>query len=443
MSQKLWEQIPREIHLKGEDYTFITDDVANALFKLIEAKKKFKCIITSPPYYGARSYLEKDDPAKKFEIGTEDTPNEYVDKMISTIKLMWDVLSDDGILYFNVADVYDDRGSLMLIPQRLQVRMEDELGYIMRNTLIWRKPNPRPEGAQGRFPVSYEFVFYAVKSKKYKFYDQNIRVPLKSVTKKRYQYPVGGFSSAQGGVNSRNSTEYVDLSEDTGIAFGGHKYNKDNSNGLYSQKTWKPSKDGKTKIKDNFEISATAFYNKEYCPTCDVLRTKKEIWFECKKCQHRFNKVDPSELAKINGLDPNAKCDICDRSWKRHFSPNSRDRVKGINSTVIICGGKSVNIPRKMSGCPSCGHDKRMIICRVCNKEVHSHYAMFPEKLVEMLMVSATEEGDECLDPFSGFGTVISVATRLKRKATGIDINPLNTAMAYRRAESVLQKGDE
>jgi DNA modification methylase len=104
----------------------------------------------------------------------------------------------------------------------------------------------------------------------------------------------------------------------------------------------------------------------------------------------------------------------------------------------MICGGKSVSIPRKMKGCPKCGSKERMIICRVCNKEVHSHYAMFPERLVEMLMMSATKEGDEVLDPFSGFGTVISVAIKYNRRATGIDVNPLNTAMAFRRGEESL-----
>lgn len=46
--------------------------------KLLELPEKhFHCAITSPPYFGLRSYLPKDSPLKKLEIGREKTPAEF------------------------------------------------------------------------------------------------------------------------------------------------------------------------------------------------------------------------------------------------------------------------------------------------------------------------------------------------------------------------------
>ena len=51
-----------------------------------------------------------------------------------------------------------------------------------------------------------------------------------------------------------------------------------------------------------------------------------------------------------------------------------------------------------------------------------AHFAVFPEKLVEICILAATKEGDTVLDPFSGRGTVLTVAKRMFRQAIGIDL---------------------
>src|SRR3990167_4152768 len=52
----------------------------------------------------------------------------------------------------------------------------------------------------------------------------------------------------------------------------------------------------------------------------------------------------------------------------------------------------------------------------------YCHYAMFPEKLVERLILCSTMEGDIVLDPFCGSGTTILVAERHNRIGYGIDL---------------------
>jgi DNA modification methylase len=63
-------------------------------------------IITSPPFWGLRSYLPKDHPDKAREIGTERTPQEYVEKLVAVFREARRVLRDDGTLWLNLGDSY-------------------------------------------------------------------------------------------------------------------------------------------------------------------------------------------------------------------------------------------------------------------------------------------------------------------------------------------------
>ncbi|MCZ6655524.1 MAG: site-specific DNA-methyltransferase [Planctomycetota bacterium] len=60
--------------------------------------------------------------------------------------------------------------SLCVIPERFAVALL-ERGWILRNTVIWHKPNCMPSSAKDRFTVDYERLLFFVKSKKY-FFDQ-------------------------------------------------------------------------------------------------------------------------------------------------------------------------------------------------------------------------------------------------------------------------------
>ena len=61
--------------------------------------------------------------------------------------------------------------SLCLIPFRFAIEMTNR-GWILRNTIIWEKPNCMPSSAKDRFTVDFEYVFFFTKSKKYYFEQQ-------------------------------------------------------------------------------------------------------------------------------------------------------------------------------------------------------------------------------------------------------------------------------
>jgi site-specific DNA-methyltransferase (adenine-specific) len=157
------------------------------------------CIITSPPYYGLRDY------GVEGQVGLEKTLDDYLNKLLEITKECKRVLKKTGTLWWNHGDSYstqhetgtidretgwkssgNDRNprqkehgranggniptkSLMMTPYRLALRMIDEQGWIMRNQVIWFKPNCMPASVKDRFTVDYEPVFFFAKSKKYYF----------------------------------------------------------------------------------------------------------------------------------------------------------------------------------------------------------------------------------------------------------------------------------
>jgi site-specific DNA-methyltransferase (cytosine-N4-specific) len=82
------------------------------------------------------------------------------------------------------------------------------------------------------------------------------------------------------------------------------------------------------------------------------------------------------------------------------------------------------------------GMRRRRDVWRIPTKgyrENDSHYATFPEELVEVCMLAGSREGDTVLDLFGGSGTVSAVAKRLKRRSISIDLNTEYIALSNRR----------
>lgn len=59
-----------------------------------------QCVVTSPPYYGLRDY------GVEGQIGLEDTPEAYVEKLVAVFGEVKRVLRDDGTVWLNLGDSY-------------------------------------------------------------------------------------------------------------------------------------------------------------------------------------------------------------------------------------------------------------------------------------------------------------------------------------------------
>lgn len=82
------------------------------------------------------------------------------------------------------------------------------------------------------------------------------------------------------------------------------------------------------------------------------------------------------------------------------------------------------------------GRNKRTVWNIPLGKYRGSHFAVFPEKLVEICIKAGSLEGDLICDPFAGAGTTGVVALKLKRKFIGIELVPEYVTLAEERIYS-------
>lgn len=157
--------------------------------------KSIDCVVTSPPYYGLRDY------GVDGQIGLEETPEEYIDKLVSLFREIRRCLKDEGTCWVNLGDSYSGNCSrtskgragmgaeregvftkggglppknLIGIPWRFAFAMQAD-GWILRQDIIWHKPNPMPESVTDRCTKSHEYIFLFSKQEKYYFDAQSIR----------------------------------------------------------------------------------------------------------------------------------------------------------------------------------------------------------------------------------------------------------------------------
>ncbi len=129
------------------------------------------CIITSPPYWGMRKYDNDDD---KHEVGNEKNFSEYVEKLTTIFTEAQRVLKRKGSFWLNIGDKYDDK-ALMGMPWRVAIALMDKGGWMMRNDVIWNQLKGT-QSCKDRLRDSYEHVFHFVKSKKYYYDADAIRI---------------------------------------------------------------------------------------------------------------------------------------------------------------------------------------------------------------------------------------------------------------------------
>jgi DNA modification methylase len=211
----------------------------NSLDKLRELESEsIDCCITSPPYFGLRDY--KVDG----QLGLEPTSQEYITKLVEVFDQVKRALKRPGSCWVVIGDSFGGgRGgpgsrsdfktgepsieqgwyqrkaikgmnkSLLVIPERFAIHMVDH-GWLLRNKIVWHKPNCMPSSAKDRFTIDWEHVYFFTKSQKYFFETQ-------------YE-----------------PFETVDINK--GPKFGGNRALEYGPK-TYSGKKWKPNRNGRIK----------------------------------------------------------------------------------------------------------------------------------------------------------------------------------------------------
>lgn len=138
------------------------------------------CCITSPPYYLLRDY------GVAGQLGLEDSVTTWADNLMAVLSEVGRVLKPTGSLWLNLGDSYSRAlrfgaapKSLLMAPERLVLAMV-ERGWVLRNKVIWAKPNPMPHSVADRLNTAYEPLYFLVQSPRYYFALDEIREPHRS-----------------------------------------------------------------------------------------------------------------------------------------------------------------------------------------------------------------------------------------------------------------------
>lgn len=170
------------------------------------ADESVQCCVTSPPYFGLRDY------GVEGQLGLEQTPEQYVQKMVEVFREVRRILKPDGTLWLNLGDSYvrnpakgqqkpGDAGKQKYIIERGNGRSsnaclpsgmkEKDLigipwmvafalradGWYLRQDIIWHKPNPMPESVRDRCTKAHEYIFLLTKNERYFFDSEAMKEP--------------------------------------------------------------------------------------------------------------------------------------------------------------------------------------------------------------------------------------------------------------------------
>jgi len=371
--------------------------------------------VTSPPYWRLRTYEippQTWNDGWKGELGLEPYFYQYVDHLCDIFDEVKRVLKETGTIWVNLGDSYADshNGSndngektglrtrvgnqnkgpgarrvdglpakcLCQIPNRFAIEMTNR-GWILRNELIWWKPNGLPSPVKDRFLVDFEKIFFFAKSKKY-FFER--------------QFEPYGKDQRLAGI--RRAREY-------------------GYNGKGSYQDWYFNKRKKQGWRDNSDRLLKGFgqgMRGQHRPMLlhPLGRSKRSVWrIPTKPFGEAHFAVYPPELIKTPILAgcPELVCSKCGRPTERILGAG------GDGSRALTTASRDQGNSHKVAADGEANHraNERWVSCDC--------WAGYEPGIV--------------LDPFMGSGTTALVALQLGRRFIGIELKPEYIEIAQRR----------
>lgn len=149
-------------YICGQDTTplFLPGNALSVLKALPDSS--IDCCMTSPPYWNKRQYHDGG-------IGLEDDYKDYITNLLTIFEQVKRVLKSTGSFWLNMGDSYQQK-TLLGLPWRIAIKLIDDQGWILRNSIIWDKVKGGPDNTQDRLRNVHEDLFHLVKTSKEYYY---------------------------------------------------------------------------------------------------------------------------------------------------------------------------------------------------------------------------------------------------------------------------------
>lgn len=162
---------------ENNPFMLVTSDALRGVQKMSEGV--VAVTVTSPPYYRQKDYGIDE------QIGWEPSLDKYLSRLGQLLKELMRVTRADGACFIVIGDSYAEK-NMLLVPQRLAILASD-VGWTVRNDLIWAKLDAPPDNVTDRWRFTHEHVLFLTKQPRgYVFAADAVRVPYAAKTLKRW-----------------------------------------------------------------------------------------------------------------------------------------------------------------------------------------------------------------------------------------------------------------
>ncbi len=417
--------------------------------------------------------------AWKGQLGLEPDFNLYIKHLCDIFDEVKRVLRKDGTCWVNLGDTYGGTGdkgeckdpkypegrngqqkalnrtvmqkSLCNIPSRFSIEMQNR-GWILRNKIIWHKPNCMPSSVTDRFTVDFEEIFFFTKNKKYWFEQQ--LVP--------YTEPMNRWGGESLKRDTSKTKEYKDIQKiGNSSAFRVGMTMRPNEQGKNMRTVWKiptqPFPDAHFAVfpEKLVETPIKAGCPKDICTKCGKPREKIKVpigEFEFDEIDY-YNDTDKSKPYSVvprEGYVPvrqlpdihKLKVYLQDARKNAGYTIDEVEEIMDSQAPHHWFNGEAyptvedwgrIKELLKFDGT----YDKAMT--EVKYKPAEKCQTKYKEKYTKCDCNAPFVPGI-VLDPFMGSGTVALKALKENRRFVGIEINPKYIDMANERIRPLLSQ---